>query len=96
MMAGRIAGRLAALAATSLLGLAACEAIVEDFEISPCQPDPPQSCADLGDEAAQARGCCDRAAATVWYCEDGVLEHDDCGAGTCDYDIAIQGMACVD
>jgi hypothetical protein len=83
------------LAAAAFAALS-CEAVVGDFEARPCDPDPPASCADLGDAEAQAVGCCDGAAAHVWFCEGGQLASVPCGTGTCDYDPARGLMACVE
>ena len=73
-----------------------CEAVVGDFEARPCDPDPPASCADLGDAEAQAVGCCDGDAATVWFCEGGQLASVPCGESICDWDPDRGLMACVE
>ncbi len=83
------------LGAISVLFLS-CEAVVGDFEARPCDPDPPASCADLGDAEAQEVGCCDGDAATVWFCQGGVLASVPCGERTCDYDPDQGLMACVE
>ena len=76
--------------------LAGCEAVVGDFSAEPCDPDPPGSCADLGDTDDQRRGCCDGEAAAVYYCSDGALRTVDCGSGSCDYDPDRDVMACME
>jgi hypothetical protein len=78
-----------------MLFLAGCEMIVEDFETRSCNPDPPTSCEDLGDENQQKTGCCTPDADAVWYCEDGVLETTACGELDCDFDPNLEAMACV-
>ena len=78
------------------LALSACEAVVGDFEARSCDPDPPASCADLGDADGQRLGCCDGPAETVWYCVDGGLRELPCGDLTCDYDPDREIMACVE
>ena len=73
-----------------------CSAIVEDFETAPCDPDPPQTCADLGDAEAQILGCCNEAATKVYYCEGGTLQTVDCNDLTCDYEPDQEIMPSVD
>lgn len=80
----------------ALVALAGCEAIVGDYEVRSCEPDVPQSCADLGDADAQFVGCCDANAETVYFCEGGQLESRACGELTCDFNPDIDAMGCVE
>ena len=77
--------------------LAGCEAVVGDFEVRSCEPDPPTSCADLGDADEQLVGCCNGDATVVYFCESGPLESRTCsGDLTCDYNPDIDAMGCVE
>ncbi|MDD5306211.1 MAG: hypothetical protein PHU25_02710 [Deltaproteobacteria bacterium] len=87
---------LCAFAALLAGPVAACEAVIEDYEVKTCDPDPPASCADLGDTDAERVGCCTDGAKAVWWCEGGALKSLDCGELTCDYDTKLKTMACVD
>ena len=74
-----------------------CQVIVDDFEARACEPDQPTECVHLGDDAeAQAIGCCNRAADTVYYCEGNQVKHRKCDNLTCDYDITNRVMGCVE
>lgn len=78
------------------LALCGCEAVVGDYESSPCEPDPPTQCSDIGDDTdAQLQGCCAGDAKKVYYCKSGALKAGEC-AGTCDFNPDADGFACID
>lgn len=80
---------------TALLG-GGCEAIIDDFEAGGCPVDPPQTCADIGEEMAEV-GCCSGDSSVVYFCSSGVLGSTSCAAQdlTCDFDPDQEIMTCV-
>ena len=83
----------------TILGLlltAGCEAIVEEYDVNPCNPEEPKSCADLGDTDAQRIGCCSSEGDAFYYCNNGVVSLVSCGEKTCDYDPSKDIMTCVE
>ncbi len=76
--------------------VAACEAVVGDFEVESCDPDTPTVCTDLGDETAQVMGCCSSNASKVWWCENGEIRSQDCNDFNCDYDPDQKKNTCVE